>query len=93
MIQDACEATRRQVKGLKMKQWFVRPGGSQYNGDLCDPGGTKGRAPRVQNIRARQRDFKDAIVSKLPSLLQEVDVPFEDEEEEESKEGGGTDEE
>jgi hypothetical protein len=26
MLQDACETTRRQVKGLKSKQWFVRLG-------------------------------------------------------------------
>jgi hypothetical protein len=84
MIQDACEATRRQVKGLKTKQWFVRLG-SQYYGDLSDPG-TKGRAPRVQNIRAKRRDFQDAV-SKLPSLQQEAELPLEEDEEEVTNEG------
>jgi hypothetical protein len=79
MIQDACETTRRSVKGMKAKQWFVRLG-SQYYGDLSDPG-TEGRAPRVQNIRAKRQDFQDAI-SKLPSSLQEEeDLPLEEDEE------------
>jgi hypothetical protein len=66
MIQDACEVTHHKVKGLKTKQWFVRLG-TQYIGDLSNPG-IKGCAPRVTNIRAKQQgDFQDAI-SKLPSL-------------------------
>jgi hypothetical protein len=48
MIQDACETTRRSVKGMKAKQWFVRLG-SQYYGDLSDPG-TEGRAPRCRTF-------------------------------------------
>jgi hypothetical protein len=79
MVQDACEVTHRKVKGLKTKQWFVRLG-TQYIGDLSDPG-TKGRAPRVTNIRAKRGDFQDAI-SKLPSLRQAPRT-----QEEESKEG------
>jgi hypothetical protein len=59
MIQDACEATHRKVKGLKTKQWFVRLG-TMYYGDLCDPG-TNRRAPRVQNIRSLRKDFNDTI--------------------------------
>jgi hypothetical protein len=35
----------------------------------------------VQNIRAKRRDFQDAI-SKLPSLWQEAELPLEEEEEE-----------
>jgi hypothetical protein len=50
MMEDNCEVTRCKIKGMKMKQWLVRLG-SQYYGDLGVPG-TKGRAPRVQNIRA-----------------------------------------
>jgi hypothetical protein len=49
MIQDACKTTPCRVKGLKMKQWFLRLG-IQYYGDLRNLG-TTGRAPRVQNIR------------------------------------------
>jgi hypothetical protein len=30
MIQDACDTTRRQVKGMKTKQWFVRLGSQYY---------------------------------------------------------------
>jgi hypothetical protein len=80
MIQDACETTRRSVKGMKAKQWFVQLG-SQYYGDLSDPG-TECPSPLVQNIRAKRRDFQDAI-SKLPSSLQqqEEDLPLEEEEE------------
>ena len=59
MLQDACETTRRRVKGLKTKQWFVRLG-TNYLGDLADPG-VNGRAPRVQNIRSLQKDFNDTI--------------------------------
>jgi hypothetical protein len=65
---------------MKTKQWFVRLG-SQYYGDLCDPG-TKGQTPRVQNIRAKWRDFQDAI-SKLSSLRQEADLPVEEQEDSE----------
>jgi hypothetical protein len=66
-IQDSCEATHRKVRGLKTKQWFVRLG-THYVGNLRDPG-TKGRAPRVQNIRAKRGDFQDAV-SKLPRQRQ-----------------------
>jgi hypothetical protein len=59
MIQDACETTRRNVKGLRTKQWFLRLG-VQYIGDLCDPG-TSGRAPRVKNIRSLRKAFTDSI--------------------------------
>ncbi len=65
MIQDACVAAQCKVKGLKMKQWVTRLG-THYIGDLCNPG-TKGRAPRVTNIRAKRGDFQDAK-SKLPFL-------------------------
>jgi hypothetical protein len=84
MIQDACEATKRQVKGLKTKQWFIRLG-TQYIGDLCSPG-FKGRAPRVRNIRAKRKDFKDGI-SKLPAQQQANLHQVEEEEEGELKEG------
>jgi hypothetical protein len=79
MVQDACEVTHCKVKGSKTKQWFVRLG-TQYIGDLSDPG-TKSRAPRVTNIRAKQGHFQDTI-SKLPSLQQAPRT-----QEEESKEG------
>ena len=59
MLQDACETTRRRVKGLKSKQWFVRLGTKDL-GDLADPG-VNGRAPRVQNIRSLRKDFNDTI--------------------------------
>jgi hypothetical protein len=65
MLQDACETTRQQVKGLKSKQWFVRLGGTHYFGNLADSG-VNGCAPRVQNICSLQKDFNDAI-SRLAS--------------------------
>jgi hypothetical protein len=71
MLQDACETTRRRVKGLKSKQWFVRLG-TNYLGDLADPG-VKGCAPRVQNIRSLQIDFNDTI-SRLASQQQETEA-------------------
>jgi hypothetical protein len=37
MIEENCEVTRCKIKGMKTKQWFVRLG-SQYYGDLCNPG-------------------------------------------------------
>jgi hypothetical protein len=40
MIEEDCEITRCQVKGLKTKEWFARLG-SKFYGDLCQPG-TKG---------------------------------------------------
>ncbi len=40
--------------------------GTEYVGNLSDPG-SKGRAPRVQNIRAKRGDFQDAV-AKLPRL-------------------------
>jgi hypothetical protein len=49
MIEGDCEIRQLQIKGLKTKQWFFRLGSRIY-GDLYQPG-TKGRAPRVQNIR------------------------------------------
>jgi hypothetical protein len=82
MIKENCEVTRCKIKGMKTKQWFVRPG-SQYYGNLCDPG-TKGRAPRVHSIQAKRRDFQDAI-TKLPSTLRQGAEPVEVEEE--TKEG------
>jgi hypothetical protein len=75
MIEENCEVTRCKIKGMKTKQWFVRLG-SQYYGDLCDPG-TKGRAPRVQNIRAKRRDFQDAIC-KLPPTQEAEPVEVEE---------------
>jgi hypothetical protein len=51
--------------GLRTKLWFVRLG-TEYVGNLSDPG-SKGRAPRVQNIRAKRGDFQDAV-AKLPRL-------------------------
>jgi hypothetical protein len=66
MIQDACQATHRKVKGMRTKQWFIRLG-TQSIGDLCHPG-TKGCSPRVQNIQSKRRNFQHAI-SKLPPLL------------------------
>jgi len=84
MIQDACEATKRQVKGLKTKQWFIRLA-TQYIGDLCSPG-SKGRATWVRNIRAERKDFKDGI-SKLPAQQQANLHQVEEEEEGELKEG------
>jgi hypothetical protein len=59
MIQEACETTRRRVKGLNSKQWFLRLG-TQYYGELCNPG-TNGHPPRVQNIRSLRKEFKDTI--------------------------------
>jgi hypothetical protein len=67
MIQEACETTQRRAKDLNSKQWFLRLG-TQYYGDLCDPG-TNGRAPRVQNIRSLRNGFKDTI-SGLASTQQ-----------------------
>ncbi len=84
MIQDACEVTHRKVKGLKTKQWFVRLG-TGYIGDLSDPG-TKGRAPRVTNIRAKRGDFQDAM-SKLPFLRQGRLIQEEDSKEDELEDG------
>jgi hypothetical protein len=66
-----------QIKGDETKQWFVRLG-SQFYGDLRDPG-TKGWAPLVQNIQAKQRDFQDAV-SKLPSPPHKAELPEEEEE-------------
>jgi hypothetical protein len=63
--------------------------GTQYYGDLSDPG-TKGSAPRVQNIRAKRRDFQDAF-SKVPSPRHEAELP-EEEEEEEANEAGHNEE-
>jgi hypothetical protein len=77
MLQDACETTRRSVKGLKSKQWFVRLG-TMYYGDLPDPG-TNSRAPRVQNIRSLRKDFK-ATISVLASKQ-----PAEEHQEEEAQ--------
>jgi hypothetical protein len=71
MLQDACETTRRRVKGLKSKQWFVRLG-ANYLGDLADPG-VKGHAPRVQNIRSLGNDFNDTI-SRLASQQQQTEA-------------------
>ena len=71
MLQDACKTTRRRVKGLKSKQWFVRLG-TNYLGDLADPG-VNGRAPRVQNIRSLRKDFNDTI-SRLASSQQETEA-------------------
>ena len=71
MLQDACETTRRRIKGLKSKQWFVRLG-TKYLGDLADPG-VNGRAPRVQNIRSLRKDFNDTI-SWLASSPQETEA-------------------
>jgi hypothetical protein len=65
MLQDGCETTRRQVKGLKFKQWFVRLG-TNYLGDLADPG-VKGRAPRVQNIRSLRKTSTILFLGFLPS--------------------------
>jgi hypothetical protein len=65
-LQDSCKATHRKVRGFKTKQWFVRLG-THYVGDLPNPG-TKGRAPRIQNIRAVRCDFQDAV-TKLPCQL------------------------
>jgi hypothetical protein len=79
MIQNACETTRRSVKGLKSKQWFVRLG-TMYYGDLCDPG-TNGRAPRVHNIRSLRKDFKDTV-SVLATQQQAVASRPEEEEKE-----------
>jgi hypothetical protein len=59
MIQEACETTQQRVKGLNLKQWFLRLG-TQCYGDLCNPG-TNGPAPRVQNIRSLRNGFKDTI--------------------------------
>jgi hypothetical protein len=88
MVEENCEVTRCKIKGMKTKQWFLRLG-SQFYGDLRDPG-TKGRAPRVQNIRAKRRDFHDAV-SKLPSPRHEAELP-EEEEEDASKAGHNEDE-
>jgi hypothetical protein len=68
MIQDACEMTQGQVKGLNSKQWFLRLG-TKYFGDLCDPG-TNGGAPRVQNIWSLRQDFKDTISGLASVQLQ-----------------------
>ena len=78
MLQDACETTRRQVKGLKSKQWFVRLG-TNYLGDLANPG-VNGRAPRVQNIRSLRKDFNNTI-SRLASQqeMEAADRPEPDE--------------
>jgi hypothetical protein len=81
MIEDDCEITQLQIKGLRTKQWFVRLG-SRFYGDLCQPG-TKGRAPRVQNIRVIRQCFKNTI-SRLSSQLQQAEVarpPAQEEEE------------
>jgi hypothetical protein len=37
MIEENCEVTRYKINGMKTKQWFGRLG-SQYYGDLSDPG-------------------------------------------------------
>ncbi len=71
MLQEACETTRRRVKGLKTKQWVVRLC-TNYLGDLADPG-VNGRAPRVQNIRSLRKDFNDTI-SRLASSQQETEA-------------------
>jgi hypothetical protein len=82
MIEEDCEITRCKVLGLKTKQWFVRLG-TQYYGDLCQPG-MKGRAPRVQNIRSLRQGFK-ATISSFPSPRQAGLVP--EVQEDESNEG------
>jgi hypothetical protein len=83
MMEENYEVTQCKIKGMKTKQWFVRLGSQYYYGDLSDPG-TKGRAPWVQNIRAKRRDFQDAI-SNLPSPGHEAELPEEEEEEEANK--------
>jgi hypothetical protein len=72
MLQDACETTRRYVKGLKTKQWFLRIG-TQYYSDILDPG-MEGRAPRVANIRSLRKEFKNSI-SELASAQQPTEAP------------------
>jgi hypothetical protein len=85
-IEEACETTLRYVKGLKTKQWFIRLG-TKYFGDLCVPG-TKGRAPRVKNIRALRQDFKDTISALASQRQAEADHPVpQKEQEEQSTEG------
>jgi hypothetical protein len=83
MVGDACEITQRRVKGLNTKQWFIRLG-TMYIGDLDDPG-TKGRPPRVRNIRAMRQDFENAILKLRPqqgvNLDQEEEEPDEELEE------------
>jgi hypothetical protein len=71
MLQDACETTRRYVKGLKTKQWFLRIG-TQYYSDILDPG-MEGRAPRVANIRSLRQEFKNSI-SELASAQQPTEA-------------------
>jgi hypothetical protein len=44
---------------MKTKQWFVRLG-TQYIGDMCDPG-TQGCTPVVNNIDAMRQVFQDGI--------------------------------
>ncbi len=85
-IEEACETTLRYVKGLKTKQWFVRLG-TKYLGDLRVPG-TKGRAPRVQNIRSLRQDFKDTISALASQRQAEAEHPVpRKEQEEQSTEG------
>ena len=71
------------MRGTTTKQWFVRLG-TQHIGDLADPG-SKGRAPRVQSVRAVRRDFTAAITN-MRQQTEAANRPQE-EKEEESKEG------
>ncbi len=85
MIQDACQATHRKVKGMKTKQWFIRLG-THYIGDLCHPG-TKGRPPRVQNIRSLRRNFQHAISKLPPQPRQRIQAQVEETNESDTEEG------
>jgi hypothetical protein len=84
-VQGACETTQRKLRGTKTKEWFVRLG-FQCIGDLAEPG-TTGRAPRVNNIRAIRKRFRDATAKTQQQT--EADQPRE----EESKEDDETEEE
>jgi hypothetical protein len=89
MIQDACQATHRKVKGMKTKQWFIRLG-THYIGDLCHPG-TKGRPPRVQNIRSLRRNFQHAISKLPPQSQQQNEAQVEETNESDTDEEGPND--
>jgi hypothetical protein len=84
-MQGACKTTHGKLKGTKTKEWCVRLG-SQHAGDLAEPG-TGGRAPRVNNIRATRKCFRDVIAKTQQQT--EADQPRE----EESKEDDETEEE
>jgi hypothetical protein len=73
----------KQVKGMKMKQWFVRLG-TKFIGDLADPGSTKGPSPPW----VTKEEFKNAITKmKMGQQAEEADRPGEENKEQESKEG------